>query len=165
MRLLLPLFFLFAANVAFAQQSETATTLFLVRHAEKADQTDASPLTGRGKSRAAKLAETLRDANVQAVYSTAYVRTRETARPLAEKHGLTVQPYEAKDEGFAKILLKAHEGQRVLVVGHSNTIPKLVNALAGTNLSNLNDAEYDALFVVTVPRRGPPTVLTLRLNP
>lgn len=164
MRLLLSVF-LFTANFAQAQQPETSTTLFLVRHAEKADQTDASPLTERGKARAEKLAETLRDANVQAVYSTDYVRTRETARPIAEKRGLTVQTYEAKDESFAKAILKTHAGQRVLVVGHSNTIPKLVNALAGTALLNLKDDEYDALFVVTVPKNGPPTALTLRFNP
>ncbi len=158
-------FLLLGLTAAQAQQPETSTTIFLVRHAEKADQTDASPLTEKGKARAERLAETLRDANVQAVYSTAYVRTRETGRPLAEKSGLTVQTYEAKDEAFAKTIVKNHAGQRVLVVGHSNTIPKLVNALAGTTLSNLADTEYDALFVVTVPKNGPPTVLTLRLNP
>ncbi|MBC7892991.1 MAG: histidine phosphatase family protein [Sphingobacteriaceae bacterium] len=158
-------FLLLGLTTAFAQQPETSTTLFLVRHAEKADQTDTSPLTERGKARAEKLAEMLRDATVQAVYSTNYVRTRETGRPLAEKRGLTVQPYEAKDEGFAKTIVEKHGGQRVLVVGHSNTIPKLVNALAGTNLSNLNDDEYDALFVVTVPKRGTPQVVVLRLTP
>lgn len=158
-------FFLLVTSLACAQQPEASTTLFLVRHAEKADQTDASLLTDRGKARAEKLADMLRDANVQAVYSTAYVRTRETARPLAERRSLTVQTYNAKDAGFAETLLKAHAGQRVLVVGHSNTIPKLVNALAGTSLPNLTDTEYDALFVVTVPKTGPPTVLTLRFNP
>ena len=161
----LVVYFLLVAGTALAQQPEAATTIFLVRHAEKADQTDASPLTDRGKARAEKLAETLRDANVQTVYSTNFVRTRETARPLAEKRGLTVQTYDGHDANFANTLLKAHEGQRVLVVGHSNTIPKLVNALAGTSLPNLTDTEYDALFVVTVPRRGPPTALTLRFDP
>jgi len=164
MRLLL-LLFLITVGVVRAQQPESATTFFLVRHAEKADLTDASPLTERGKARADKLAEMVRDADVRAVYSTNFVRTRETARPLAEKRGLTVQTYDGKDEGFAKTLLKAHAGQRVLVVGHSNTIPKLINALAGTNLPNLTEAEYDALFVVTVPKTGPPTVLTLRFDP
>lgn len=157
--------FLLLTGLARAQQPEAPTTLFLVRHAEKANQTDASPLTDRGKARAEKLADLLRDANVRAVFSTNYVRTRETARPLAERRNLTVQPYDPKDEAFAKTLLKAQAGRRVLVVGHSNTIPKLVNALAGTSLPNLADSEYDALFVVTVPRRGPPAVVTLRYNP
>lgn len=164
MRLLLLLFFL-PLGLARAQRPESATTIFLVRHAEKADQTNASPLTERGKARAQKLAETLRDANVRAVFSTDFVRTRETAQPLAERRGLPVQSYDAKDAGFSKMLLKNHEGQRVLVVGHSNTIPKLVNALVGTSLPNLADSEYDALFVVTVPKTGPPTVLTLRFDP
>lgn len=161
----LTVFLLLLTGLTRAQHPESATTIFLVRHAEKADQTDASPLTDRGKARAEKLAETLRDANVQTVYSTNFVRTRETARPLAEKRGLTVQTYDGHDANFAKTLLKAHAGRRVLVVGHSNTIPKLVNALAGTSLPNLVDSEYDALFVVTVQKTGPPTVLTLRLNP
>jgi broad specificity phosphatase PhoE len=153
-------FLLLGLGTARAQ----VTTLFLVRHAEKLDQTDASPLTERGQLRAKKLAEFLRDADIQAVYSTDFVRTRETARPLAEARKLTVQTYPAHDAAFAEALRKQHHGQRVLVVGHSNTIPKLVNALAGTNLTNLADSEYDAVFVVTIPEKGTPSAVTLRVN-
>ncbi len=94
--LLLPFVFLLTGLLARAQQSETTTTLFLVRHAEKADQTAASPLTEKGKARAEALANLLRDANVGAVFSTNFIRTRETARPLAEKRSLTVQLYDPR---------------------------------------------------------------------
>jgi broad specificity phosphatase PhoE len=42
----------------------------------------------------------------------------------------------------------------VLVVGHSNTIAAIVNALAGTTLPDLCDASYATLFVVTPARDG-----------
>lgn len=155
---------LFCLLLSLGTAQAQVTTLFLVRHAEKLDQTDSSPLTERGQLRAKKLAELLRDADVQAVYSTDYVRTRETARPLAEARNLPVQTYPAQDAKFAETLRKQHAGQRVLVVGHSNTIPKLVNVLAGTQLPNLADTEYDAVFVVTIPSTGTPSVVTLRVN-
>jgi 2,3-bisphosphoglycerate-dependent phosphoglycerate mutase len=154
-------FFLLGLGFAHAQ----VTTLILVRHAEKLNTTDTSTLTDRGRARAQKLAELLRDADIEVVYSTKYVRTRETARPLAEARKLPVQTYDGHDAKFAETLRRQHRGQRVLVVGHSNTIPKLLNALAGTTRPDLGDAEYDAVFVVTLPERGTPVVLTLRLNP
>ncbi|MCE2714214.1 MAG: hypothetical protein LW820_02880, partial [Acidibacter sp.] len=56
-----------------------------------------------------------------------------------------------------------HVGGRVVVVGHSNTVPAIIDKLTrGATEISLADEEYDALFVVTVTRFGPPAVVTLR---
>ncbi|MCY7353434.1 MAG: histidine phosphatase family protein [Cytophagaceae bacterium] len=162
------LVFLLAGAMTFAQaqQPEAVTTIFLVRHAEKLNNTDESPLTEVGKARATALAKLLQDAGIQAVYSTKYVRTQETARPLAESRNVAAQTYEANDAAFTKLLLKKHKGRRVLVVGHSNTVPAMLNALTRkTSFVDLKADEFDALFVVTIPKTGAPAVLTLRYKP
>jgi hypothetical protein len=49
----------------------------------------------------------------------------------------------------------------VLVAGHSNTIPALIEALSGEKVM-LRDDEYDAMFVVFVPQISKAKVVRLR---
>ena len=139
-------------NGAAADVTAKVTTLILVRHAEKADDGTSDPgLTAAGQVRAGKLAAMLAPAGVDAVFSTPYQRTRATAAPLAEQTKLEIQEYDPKDPDFASRLLADHAGETLLIVGHSNTIPGLVNTLTGTSaFNNLDDMEYDKLFIVHV---------------
>jgi probable phosphoglycerate mutase len=74
------------------------TRLYLVRHGESeaaaedrfAGEIDV-PLSERGREQARKLAQRLEAEPVQAVYSSQLARTTETARILAEPHGLEVR--------------------------------------------------------------------------
>ena len=53
----------------------------------------------------------------------------------------------------------------VLVVGHSNTVPELLNAFVGEDrFEMLDEDEYDALFVATVRGRGNAAVALLRFG-
>ena len=50
-----------------------------------------------------------------------------------------------------------------LIVGHSNTIPGLVNYLSGTeDFQQLAENEYDKLFIVTLVELGVAKVQVLR---
>ncbi len=133
---------------------QAPTTILLVRHAEKAGEpTDRDPeLSEAGRQRAAELARVLGDANITAIYSTPFIRTEKTAVPLAEKLGLeiTITPITRTFiQDLAKTLLSQHAGETVLVVGHSNSVPQTITAL-GVPLENLEEYEYDWLFVVTL---------------
>jgi len=56
-------------------------------------------------------------------------------------------------------LLERHRGQTVLVVGHSNTVLPLIDALGVARpVAELSDADYDYLFEVTLPTDGAATV-------
>lgn len=84
---------------AVAQQEEGITTFILVRHAEKAaDGTKDPPLTQEGMQRARALASLFGEVPFDAVFSTNYKRTLETARPLSNKNKLEIQLYEAQQE-------------------------------------------------------------------
>lgn len=134
---------------AVAQAPATDTVVvYLVRHAEKLDDSRDPPLSEVGERRGLELARLLGDAGVSHVWSTEYRRTRATAQPLAAARGLTVRPYDANNlAGFAAQLL-ATPG-RHLVVGHSNTTPALVRALGGNGGNLIGDLEYDRLYVLT----------------
>lgn len=137
--------------------------VFLVRHAERADD---GAMTGHedphlseaGYQRARLLAEVLRDAEIQYVYSTDYIRTTETAQPAAELLGVEVRIYDPDDLGTFAATLRATPG-RHLVVGHSDTTPELVSALGGDPHGEIESMEYDRLYLVRAGSSGASTVL------
>ena len=135
------------------------TVVFLVRHAERAeDGTSDPPISDVGEARAELLAEMLRDAELTHVHTTDYLRTRATARPTAEEQGLEMVLYDPDDlEGFAR-QLRATPG-RHLVLGHSNTTPDLVGALGGDPHGSIDEMEYDRLYLLTLDDEDVSTVL------
>jgi broad specificity phosphatase PhoE len=137
-----------------------SAVMYLVRHAEKALENPTDPaLTPAGEERAVELARVLMDAGITRVYSTATLRTRSTAMPVAEQGGLPIESYDAGSaaaiEAFARQLLNS--SGRTLVVGHSNTTPELVRALGGDPVAPMTDVDYDRLYIVV---RGPDGAVT-----
>jgi phosphohistidine phosphatase SixA len=136
--------------------------VFVVRHAERADTTTATPpkmatdpdLSQAGRARADSLAAMLKDAGVNAIFVTEFKRTQQTAAPLATALGLAPVIVPAKDTAGLVARLK-QDGATALVVGHSNTVPEIVAALGVATAVTVADDEYDNLFIVTrgaVPR-------------
>ena len=70
--------------------SGTKTTFILVRHAERAKEQGDSALTPAVKERAAALAGAIGDMGITAIYCPDRGRNRETAQPLADQLGLTI---------------------------------------------------------------------------
>jgi len=137
--------------------SEAVTTYYLIRHAEK-DRSNAEnedpALTEKGLERAANWAEVLKDIDFDAVYSTNYKRTRQTAKPLADLKKLEVLSYNDK-KFYDQEFKNATSGKTVLVVGHSNTTPMFANAILGEKkYENIDDSENGALFIVQVLKDG-----------
>lgn len=136
----------------------SSTTFVLVRHAEKAADDPRDPgLTDAGKARAARLAASLADAPLRAVYATAYRRTRDTAGPAAAAHGLQVLIQDAREPAadFAARLRAAHGAGTVLVVGHSNTVPAVAAALCACPVAPMREDEFDRRIEIRVGPEGP----------
>lgn len=145
-------------------QERPLTTFVLVRHAEKATHPpEDPPLNPRGEQRTAQLTEMLAESGITAIYSTDFVRTRETVRPLAERLGLEIREYDPRDEDFHEELLDDHPGGKVLVVGHTNTIPALANRLLGEErFEEFEESDYGNLLVLSALSPGHAQVLRLR---
>jgi broad specificity phosphatase PhoE len=143
---------------------EEPAVVILVRHAEKVDESQETDLTPSGRRRAHALAEMLRHAGVEAVYSTDYLRTRETARPTAELIGKPIEIYDGRAlPAFARELRA--KGGRALVVGHSDTTPELVGILGGDPGPDIAPDEYDRIYLLTLSPDGKVSTLQLRFPP
>ena len=142
-----------------SENEEVTTTYYLIRHAEKDRATTDNPgLTVQGLKRSANWAKHFKDIELDAVYSTDYKRTLETAAPTAKSKSLTVQLYNAENL-YDAAFKEATEGKTVLVVGHSNTTPALVNAILGEiKYQQISDTENGMLYKVVVPEGGETSV-------
>jgi broad specificity phosphatase PhoE len=146
------------------------TLIVVVRHAEKGTDDPEDPsLSEIGQQRALALAEVLADSGVDAIYTTQFRRTRETAAPLAESLGLEAQvrPIDASNaatyaDDLAAHIRGTHKGQTVLVVGHSNTVPAIVEALSGVEASAIDEAEFTRLYMIARDRSGNARVVAAR---
>jgi phosphohistidine phosphatase SixA len=131
-------------------------TIFLVRHAERADTASGTPptmaadpsLSEVGHARAASLAAMLRDAGITAIFVTEFKRTQETAAPLAKALGIVTMMVAQKDTDTLIARLRQTTGN-ALVVGHSNTVPEIAKALGVTTPITIGDDDYDNLLLVT----------------
>jgi len=133
--------------------------VYMVRHAEKdATPKNNPPLTTDGVIRSVDLASWFKKIKVDTLFSTDYVRMRETAKPLAEQQNLEISIYNATDfDGFAK-QLKKMKVDTILVIGHSNTILEQIEALGLEKpQEEINENEYDKIFEL---RLGSKEVIT-----
>ena len=154
MKKLILFFLLTIGYTAYSQQA--ITTFILTRHAEKGDDGSKDPdLTTAGNERAQLLVKILKETNVDAIYATAYKRTRNTVAPLAQAKGLTLEGYEAFKTDEIDLMLKKYAGGTIVISGHSNNIPWIVNYLIGKEqYQSFDDTRYDNLIVVSVLEKG-----------
>jgi broad specificity phosphatase PhoE len=135
------------------QPNPAGTTFILIRHAERDEPTPANRdphLNAAGRDRAETLVRVLGSSGIDAIYTSHFVRSIETARPLARHLG-GLSPVQLDEPGEIRDdVLANHRGKSVLIVGHSDTVPGLINLLGGGNMPEIDNREFDNLFVVTL---------------
>jgi phosphohistidine phosphatase SixA len=147
-----------AARTACAQEA-----IYIVRHAERLDQSPDPPLSSDGIARANRLREILHSAGITHVFTSTLRRTIDTARPTADLLHLVATPLQvATGPAVADALATLAPHDRALVVGHSNTVPELLRALKVATPITIEDSEYDNLFVVVPLKDAPPLLLRLK---
>lgn len=150
-------------------------TVIFVRHAEKMDAPREDPtLTEAGAARSQKLASLLAESGVKAIYTSQFLRTKQTAEPLAKTLGIPVTPLtirmkpsnprEVSEESIRQIVDKIMGGSEntVLVVGHSNSVPDVIKMLGGDTVPVIDEKKFDDLFIVTVYEKGKAKVTHLK---
>lgn len=164
MKRFLCLSILLLSVLSISHAQDDLTTFILVRHVEKAKDDPRDPsLSEEGKVRAQKLAEVLADQPIDVIYSTPFKRTRNTAAPLAEMKGLTVQIYDFRSPNYLQSMMEKHQGGTVLISGHSNTTPMIANLLIGSEkFEQLSEDEYGKIFIVSVAKMGKGKVTLVR---
>ncbi len=135
---------LLAPVAAMAEPS----AIYLVRHGEKMSENGDPDLSPKGRARAEHVGILLHRVGITSIFHTPTKRTLQTAEPLAQKTGLTVQVYDPRNPKALVEKVKALTGA-VLVVGHSNTLPELVRLFGGAPGADIGDNEYDRLYQLT----------------
>ena len=148
-------------------QEKNVTTYYLIRHAEKdrSNSGNRNPdLTDKGMARAENWAKVLKDVEFDAVYSTDYNRTIQTATPLAKQNQLEILKYDPTNL-WSEDFQKDTKGKTVMVVGHSNTTPQFANAILGQKqYDDIDDSENGALFIIQVQENGSTTSKVIYIN-
>ena len=130
-------------------------TIYIVRHAEKQLEGNDPELAYVGGVRALKLSQILEKEDIKHVFSTDYIRTRNTAKPTADQAEIEIEIYDPKNHDALVEELRKREGN-ILVVGHSNTVSQLANYFVGDGekFADLTDLEYDFIYVVSLEKNG-----------
>jgi broad specificity phosphatase PhoE len=145
-------------STAYAQRA-----VFLVRHADRLDASEDTPLSKGGEARAQLLARLLKDAGVTAIYTSQFQRTIKTAEPLATS--LQIKPISiptGDNAGLFKRIRTENRADVVLIVGHDNSVPALLKLFGHPVDITIAPTEYDNLFVLVPKESEPPTMLRMR---
>ncbi len=136
--------------------------VFLVRHAERVDESDAAVLNKAGLERAERLAALLERSGITHIITSDRTRTRQTAAPLARR--IRVAPIEV-EKGSTDLVLEKIRGlskeARILVVGHSSILPDLLSHFGAGEMNPFGD--YSDLYVlVRAAEQDRQTIIRLR---
>jgi phosphohistidine phosphatase SixA len=139
-------------------------TIILVRHAEKAnDGTEDPPLLPEGELRAEKLAFILKDIPISRVYTTKYQRCSMTIQTVSISKSVQPTQFTVDDlYAFSQEIIKLKD-QYILICGHSNTNPALINLLIGEErFEEIPSTEYDGMYWVQIGEGIQPQVTIIR---
>jgi len=138
-------------------------TVLAVRHADidLPPDTQDPELNAAGRLRADALAHVVGSAGVSTIFTSQFVRTKQTVEPSARLLGLT--PRLAPPASTLALDARTGSlGDVVLVAGHSNTIPTILVALGATSPPDIGEREFDNLFVFTTHSADDGRLLHLR---
>lgn len=158
-----------AAAIGASSPSAAQEAIFVVRHAAPPALMpmdaikDDTPLSESGHERSKVLAAALKDAGINAIYSSDTLRAVQTAEPLAKILNLPIRQLPRKDvDGLVRRLRSEHWNDRVLVVSHWNIMPQILKALGHPMEVKLERAARDEIFVVVPTGSKLPVVIHMR---
>jgi len=129
-------------------------TIVLVRHAEKAADDPTDPdLLPEGYERADRLANHFRDWHFDQIYTTQYKRCMLTVQPIAIRQKMELDFFVVDNLYEFAEQLKSSEYRSILLSGHSNTNPQLINYLIDEYVfEEIPGNEYDGIYIVTLTK-------------
>ena len=149
--------FAFAGSNIFAQHRDI--TVILLRHAEKdkaEEEHSLDPnLSPEGRERAERLVSVIGGYKPDAIFSSAFKRTRGTVAPIASTGELRMmaQYYDHRNLKEIADLVMRGKFKRIVIAGHNNTTPALANLLIGQEkYKALDESEYDKIWIIKIKR-------------
>ena len=131
------------------------TQIYIIRHTEKADETAENPeLSAAGIERAKYWKEVFQHIEFDQVFTTDFVRNIQTAEIISTDNSIKPELYYPMSFDVLKFI-NLIRGEKVLIIGHSNTIPDMVNRLIDeTRYPPMSHENYNILYIVNINKNG-----------
>lgn len=137
------------------ESASDVTQIYIIRHTEKTDDTAENPdLSLAGIERAKYWKKVLQHIEFDQVFTTDFKRNIQTAELISNDSSVKPELYYPMSFDVLKFI-NLIKGQKVLIVGHSNTIPDMVNRLIDeTKYPPMSHENYNIMYVVNINKNG-----------
>jgi broad specificity phosphatase PhoE len=126
------------------------TTIYLIRHAEKADSSQNPELSEDGIKRSVRWTKLFEKTQIDIFYTTLTRRTQMTCSTIATSKQKDMIFYDATKFSLKETIEK-HPGKTILIVGHSNTIPTQINTFLQKDIyPEIDEEQFGNLYTITV---------------
>jgi len=130
-----------------------ASRIYIVRHAEKLDNTPYSVLSPKGHDRAARLRDILLHKKIDMIFATTFQRTQETAQPLATALSKQMWIYRNNAVDSIADVMKSLTGENILLIGHSGNIPSIIEKITGKKVDAMKEDEYGKIYTIKIKKQ------------
>ena len=158
MRIILALLLALLPGLAHATPPAVTHPVYVVRHLNTPEGQPDPDLLPEGRAAAVALADMMETDRFQgarrpvAIYVSDYKRTRQTAAPVAARFGLNLTVYDPRDTPGLIARVRREPGP-VLIVGHSNTVPDIVERLGAARPADISEETFGQIWHVYGPDR------------
>jgi phosphohistidine phosphatase SixA len=127
--------------------------IYVMRHLHTPAGVSDPDLTAEGMKYAAEVADWFQRDPPNAIYASSTKRAQQTAEPLARRLKLTLKTYDPRDTPGLLAAVSLETGT-VLIVGHSNTVPDIIEKLGGKRPADLTHEDFGDIWHVAGPERA-----------
>ncbi len=121
--------------------------IYVMRHLDTPERERDPDLTERGQKGAWALTEWFRGKPLLVIYVSNFRRTRQTVEMLNGERQIRLRLYDPADTAGLVARVKAEAGP-VLIVGHSNTVPDIVEQLGGERPAALSHPDFGDIWTI-----------------
>ncbi len=138
-----------------SEKESKVTQIYILRHTEKSIKNPENPnLSDIGIRHAKYWKKTLKHIEFDRVFTTKFKRNKKTAEILSQELKIKPELYYPMSFEVLKFVEEI-KGEKVLIIGHSNTIPDMVNRLIGeTKYPPMSHKNYDQLYIIIINENG-----------
>lgn len=141
LKMIVPLAALALTACATTPAADAPRTIYVMRHLNTPAGATDPDLTSAGQDNARRLATWFGARKLDALYVSTAKRAQQSVAPLAAAKGLIPILYDPRDGAGLIAIVKGSAGD-VLVVGHSNTVPDIVEQLGGERPADIPHEQF-----------------------
>jgi DNA-binding winged helix-turn-helix (wHTH) protein/phosphohistidine phosphatase SixA len=137
------------------ESESNVTQIYILRHAEKSDSSSKNPnLSSKGIKHANYWKKVLQYVKFDRVLTTDYIRSIKTAKIISGELNIEPEIYHPMSFEILKFIQDI-QGEKALIIGHSNTIPDMVNRLIDeSKYPPMSHENYNLMYLITIDKNG-----------